>query len=192
MYENRCLRANENAGAAVETASAFSAITTGKAAPMPAALNPNLKLLRGRSEGRDSGGRVVATTGIGRDLPDKPTGMSPEASSEWDRLVRDLAPVLKSADRAALANLCEVWSELVRLRTYLRKNGFKQRVTVRDSSGSTTTKYVERAEVKLYKAFLVEHRLLAGAFGATPSSEGAAAKADAGADATNPFANGAT
>lgn len=135
---------------------------------------------------------MVKQTGIARDVPVKPGDMSPEASAEWDRLTRDLGPVLKGADRAALTNLCETWSELVRLRKYLRKNGFKQRVTVRAPDGGSTTKYIERVEVKLYKSFLVEHRLLAGAFGATPSSEGSAAKlADTGAatDAANPFAN---
>ncbi|OZD43518.1 P27 family phage terminase small subunit [Rhodococcus sp. 06-1477-1A] len=161
---------------------------------MPRALNPNLKLLNGRSEGRDSGGRTVKQTGIARDLPDKPE-LSPEASAEWDRLTRDLAPVLKGADRAALANLCEVWSDLVRIRKHLRRNGFNMTVKVRDAAGAVTSKRIERPEVRLLTKLLTEHRQLSAQFGATPTSEAAAAKLDTGngaADAANPFANGAT
>lgn len=161
---------------------------------MPRALNPNLKLLNGRSEGRDSGGRVVKQTGITRDLPDKPGDLSPAAAEEWDRLTRDLAPVLKAADRASLANLCEVWSDLVRIRKHLRRNGFNMTVKVRDAAGAVTSKRIERPEVRLLTKLLTEHRQLSAQFGATPTSEAAAAKLDTGngaADAANPFANGA-
>jgi P27 family predicted phage terminase small subunit len=163
---------------------------------MPAPKPANLKLISGRSPGRDSGGRKVIQSGVERGVPDKPTDLTTEAAQEWDRLVdgSGIRTWLKPADRAALVNLCETWSELVRLRKYLRKNGFKQRTTVRDAAGATTTKYVERPEVKLYKAFLVEHRLQATAFGITPTSETAAARATASdvppGDVNNPFAGG--
>ena len=161
---------------------------------MPAAKPANLKLLSGRSPGRDSGGRKVIQSGIERGVPDKPDDMSVEASAEWDRLVdgSGIRSWLKPADRAALVNLCETWSEVVRLRKYLRRNGFKQRVTVRDSAGAESIKYVERPEVKMYRATLVEHRYLSTAFGVTPVAETAAARATAtdtpAADASNPFA----
>ncbi|MDV7198100.1 P27 family phage terminase small subunit [Rhodococcus kroppenstedtii] len=150
----------------------------------------------GRGPGKDSAGRALPTTHLDRAVPDKPDDLSPEASAEWDRLVdgSGIRAWLKASDRAALANLCETWSEIVRLRKYLRKNGFKYRTTVRDSSGAVTTKYAERPEVKIYRGLLTEHRYLATAFGLTPTAETGAARAtaatEAPSDLANPFAGG--
>ncbi|MDZ7929414.1 MAG: hypothetical protein U5N21_04825 [Rhodococcus sp. (in: high G+C Gram-positive bacteria)] len=65
----------------------------------------------------------------------------------------------------------------------------------RDGTGhrrGASTKYVERPEVKLYKAFLVEHRQQTSMFGLSPASEGAASRGstptDDGDGVPNPFA----
>lgn len=159
---------------------------------MPAAKPYKLKLLTARHEGVDSAGRAMPAPRVERHAPDKPDDLTAEASLEWDRVIESIGHWLKIGDRAALVNLVETWSELVRLRKFLRKNGFKQHVTVRDTAGATSTKYVERPEVKLYKAFLVEHRQQTSMFGLSPASEGAASRGstptDDGDGVPNPFA----
>ncbi|WP_370180423.1 P27 family phage terminase small subunit [Rhodococcus wratislaviensis] len=160
---------------------------------MPAAKPAALKLLNGRSPGRDSGGRKVQPTGVERGVPDKPADLTPEASAEWDRLVdgSGIRSWLKPADRAMLINLVETWSDIVRIRKMLRKNGFCQMVKVRDAAGAVTTKKIERPEVRLLTKLLVEYRQQASGFGLNPTSEGAASKAPAtdapASDYDNPF-----
>ena len=51
-------------------------------------------------------------------IPECPTELNPAARTEWDRLVKDLAPLkmLTSLDRAALATYCQayaLWSEAI-------------------------------------------------------------------------------
>ena len=69
-----------------------------------------LKLLEGRGDGRDSGGRTVTTgPGFRRVPPAKPGWLSPEASAEWDRVVPELQrlELLSSVQQAPLAAYCE-------------------------------------------------------------------------------------
>ncbi|MDJ0361542.1 P27 family phage terminase small subunit [Rhodococcus sp. H29-C3] len=160
---------------------------------MPAKKPYELRLLTARHEGVDSAGRAMPNPRVERHEPDKPADLTAEASLEWDRIIESIGHWLKIGDRAALVNLCETWSELVRLRKYLRKNGFKQRVTVRDAAGAVTALYRERPEVKLYRGFLVEHRLMTSTFGLNPVSEGAASRGSAPTEdaldgVPNPFA----
>ncbi|GAB7144424.1 phage terminase small subunit P27 family [Mycobacterium riyadhense] len=69
-----------------------------------------LKLIEGRSPGRDSGGRIVAQTPkFVREAPDPPAWLDGAARDEWDRVVAELEPLdlLKSTDAQALACYCQ-------------------------------------------------------------------------------------
>ena len=82
----------------------------------------SLKLLEGRSPGRDSGGRLVAPPPNFRRIPpEKPDTLSPDASTVWDIIVRDLSSqnLLKPMDGPALEMGCETyarWKAAVRMR----------------------------------------------------------------------------
>ncbi|WP_371514950.1 P27 family phage terminase small subunit [Mycobacterium sp. 1164966.3] len=74
-------------------------------APAPAAL----KILRGRSEGRDSGGRPVAKPpAFERQAPAAPHWLPDEARALWDKTVPDLDALrlLKEIDLGVLAAYC--------------------------------------------------------------------------------------
>ena len=75
-----------------------------------------LKLLKGRGEGRDSGGcPVTHTPKFVREAPHPPEWLDAEARAEWDRVTPGLEALdmLKPEDRAALAAFCETWSRLL-------------------------------------------------------------------------------
>ena len=84
---------------------------------MPRTAAPaQLRLLNGRGEGRDSGGRPVAhPPKFVREAPEPPDWLDAEALAEWGRVVEALEPldVLKVADGAALTVYCETWSRFV-------------------------------------------------------------------------------
>lgn len=90
--------------------------------PAPAVL----RLINGRSPGRDSGGRLVKEApGFTRAAPTAPGWLSVEARAEWDRVVPELARlgVLKPADGAALAAYCEAWSRFCAASAIVRAEG---------------------------------------------------------------------
>ncbi|WP_082966727.1 phage terminase small subunit P27 family [Mycobacterium sp. 852002-51163_SCH5372311] len=74
--------------------------------PAPA----QVRLLRGQSPGRDSGGRKVPTTPkFVREAPDPPDWLDGPARVEWDRITAELEPLdmLKTTDAEALACYCQ-------------------------------------------------------------------------------------
>jgi P27 family predicted phage terminase small subunit len=85
-----------------------------------------LRLINGRSPGRDSGGRVVEPppTFI-REAPEPPEWLIGEALAEWQRIVPGLESLdlLKPEDRAALAVLCETWARWVEAVALYRAEG---------------------------------------------------------------------
>ncbi len=90
--------------------------------PAPA----QLKLLNGRSPGRDSGGRVVeAPPEFKREPPVAPIWLSPEARAEWNRVVPDLArlDLLKRIDMSSLVAYCECWARFVQASLIVAKEG---------------------------------------------------------------------
>lgn len=148
--------------------------------PAPAAL----KLVNGRSEGRDSGGRVVKTPPkFDRVTPTPPRWLPKEARAEWERIVPDLERlgILKRIDAAALTAYCMTWQRFVEASQIIEVEG----MSCTDRAGKVTRNpalvTVETASREL--------RAWAGEFGLTPSAETRLSKLDeSNAGNGNPFA----
>lgn len=143
-----------------------------------------LKLIEGRSPGRDSGGRPVQEPPAFRRLPPEPPEWLPEeARAEWERVVPELArlELLKPVDRSALVAYCLCWDRLVQAQREIEADGS---VLATNSQGR-----VRHPAVAVIEAASKELRAWAGEFGLTPSAEGKVGRqgADDG-DAENPFA----
>ncbi|MFJ8883617.1 phage terminase small subunit P27 family [Streptomyces sp. NPDC102402] len=151
-----------------------------------------LKLLTGRGEGRDSGGRTIKPPPAFRRIPPKPpTWLSREAAAEWRRIVPGLQrlDLLKEEDRAMLAAHCETWSIFVSATREVTLTGLTvQQITTRPD-GSSTEKTVPNPSVAIARNAGRELRGFAAQFGLSPSSEQALARgADDGNEDDNPFA----
>jgi P27 family predicted phage terminase small subunit len=85
-----------------------------------------LKLIEGRSPGRDSGGRKVPVTPrFRREAPEPPSDLDDEARAEWERIVPGLDELglLTPTHRAALAAYCDCWSTYCRAVRQVRAEG---------------------------------------------------------------------
>ena len=155
--------------------------------PQPVAL----KLLKGRTEGRDSGGRAVAPAPAFRRIaPKPPTWLSREAAAEWRRVVPGLQrlDLLKEEDRAMLSTYCETWAMFVDATRTVHREGMTCEVVTVRKDGSESRRTVTHPAVGIARAAGRELRAFAQQFGLTPSSEQALARgADDGED-DNPFA----
>lgn len=140
--------------------------------PRPVAL----KLLEGRGEGRDSGGRKVAPApAFKRVTPKPPEWLGVEAAAEWNRVAPELArlDLLKEGDRAAFTAYCLAWERLVEAQRVIAEEG----VLGHNSQGR-----VRHPAVAVVEAASKELRSWAAEFGLTPSAEGKLKSADAGND----------
>jgi P27 family predicted phage terminase small subunit len=150
-----------------------------------------LKLLKGRGEGRDSGGRVVHTGPAFRRLPPKaPTWLSREAAAEWRRVVPGLTrlDLLKEEDRAVLAAYCETWSTFVAATRLVTEQGvMTEAVTIRPD-GSESRRPIPNPAVAIARNAGRELRGFAAQFGLTPSTEQALSRGADDGDKDNPFA----
>jgi P27 family predicted phage terminase small subunit len=150
-----------------------------------------LKLIGGRGNGTDSGGRKVNPgPAFRRIAPNPPTWLSAEAKAEWKRVAPGLQrlDLLKEEDRATLAAYCETWSQFVTATRTVTREGITSEVTTISASGSETTRTVPHPAVSIARSAGRELRAYAAQFGLTPSSEQALARgADDGED-DNPFA----
>lgn len=150
---------------------------------------PTLKLLEGRGEGRDSGGRpVAAPPGFTRLPPEPPEWLPDEALAEWHRVMPELQRLhlTKPPDRAALAAYCLTWDRLVRAQKELDAAGG----TVLGTNSQGT---VRHPAVAVLEAASKELRAWCAEFGLTPSAETRVSRPeDGGDDGENPFAGGAT
>lgn len=148
-------------------------------APRPAAL----KLLNGRGDGTDSGGRPVKTPPAFRRVPpDPPSWLSDEAAAEWARVLPELTRlnVLKEEDRAMLAAYCETWATFVSASRTVQSEG----LTIEAKQGT-----LAHPAVGIARNAGRELRAFAGQFGLSPSAEVALGKVtDDGDDDGNPFA----
>ncbi|HET9381314.1 MAG TPA: phage terminase small subunit P27 family [Streptomyces sp.] len=151
-----------------------------------------LKLLTGRSEGRDSGGRVVPKGPAFRRIPPKaPTWLSREAAAEWRRVVPGLQrlDLLKEEDRAVLAAYCETWNVFVEATRTVHREGLTCEVITVRKDGSESRRTITHPAVAIARNAGRELRGFAAQFGLTPSTEQALSRgADDGNEDDNPFA----
>lgn len=141
-----------------------------------------LKLLQGRGNGTDSGGRKVkATPGFQRLPPKRPAGLSDVAGALWDEVVPQLQrlQLLTPQHGPALQLLCEAYA---RWRA-ASKQLADEKLTY-TSAGlrklNPLVGVVERASAE-YRAWCAE-------FGMTPASENKLASPEGGGGEENPFA----
>jgi P27 family predicted phage terminase small subunit len=146
--------------------------------PRPA----NLKLINGRGEGKDSGGRPVKQPpGFVRLPPEPPGFLDGEALNEWRRVVPELQrlQITKPVDRAALTAYCLTWQRLCDAQAEIRRNGG----LLHENSQGTT----RHPAVAIVEAASKELRAWCGEFGFTPSAEGRLNTPE-GEHEENPFA----
>jgi P27 family predicted phage terminase small subunit len=145
-----------------------------------------LKLLKGRREGRDSGGRPVAhSPRFVREAPAPPDWLDAEAQAEWRRVVPGLEAldILKPEDRAALAVFCETWSRFVAAMRLYRAEGI---VLVNPDSGRAH----KHPAVGVAEVAATQLRAYAAEFGLSPVSEqriGAGTTDDRARSAFDPY-----
>lgn len=128
----------------------------------------HLKLLDGRGNGTDSGGRAVPEPPpFERGLPVKPDDLSPIASEMWDRIVAALpkANLLKPLDAFALQVGCETfarWYDAKRLRLAQPNSGLLAKTS--QGMGVSPLVRVESEASREFRAWCAE-------FGLTPAAE---------------------
>ncbi|RFZ47547.1 Phage terminase, small subunit [Mycobacterium marinum] len=151
--------------------------------PAPA----GLKLLKGTSPGRDSGGRKVPTPPkFDRATPDAPDWLDDEARAEWDRVTPGLErlDLLKPEDRGVLSAYCESWSTYVTAVKQVRAEG----ITVVTPKSGVAHKNPALAVAETARMHMLR---LAAEFGLTPSAEPRLASLPVDSDdADDPFAAG--
>lgn len=152
--------------------------------PSPKPLPTNLRLLNGRGNGRDSGGREVkATPGFVRLPPARPDWLDGEARRMWDDVVPELTrlQLLKPIDEGALTAYCLTWQRLCDASAIVARTG----LILETEKGP-----IKNPAVLIVEAASKELRAWSSEFGLTPSSESRLGKAEApdGQD-DNPFAS---
>lgn len=151
--------------------------------PKPA----RLKLVEGRSPGRDSGGRKVPESPKfirQGQAPDAPDWLDAEALAEWRRVAPTLErlDLLKPEDRALLSAYCETWSVYVAAVQRVRAEG----LTITSPKSGVVHRNPAVTVAETARMHLLR---LASEFGLTPAAEQrlAVAPGDDG-DGLNPFA----
>ncbi len=151
-----------------------------------------LRLLGGRSEGRDSGGREVKPPPAFRRIPPRPpTWLSREAKAEWKRVLPGLSrlDLVKEEDRAALAAYCETWATWVEAIREVRKKGLTVENTAVRKDGTVSTWVTKNPAVAVAEKASSQLRAWCHDFGLTPAGESHVSAAGGGnVDDDNPFA----
>lgn len=151
------------------------------ASPKP--LPSHLKLINGRGNGRDSGGRPVKPElGWKRLPPTAPAWLEGEARRMWDDVVAELSRLglLKPIDEGALAAYCVTWQRFVDASEIVARTGL-----VLDTEKGP----VKNPAVLIVESASKELRAWSAEFGLTPSSESRLGKTEApDGDDDNPFA----
>ncbi|MFJ2702987.1 phage terminase small subunit P27 family [Streptomyces sp. NPDC087428] len=141
-----------------------------------------LRLLKGRSDGKDAAGRTVNPgPAFKRIPPAAPEWLSEEAAAEWDRVLPGLSrlELLKPEDRAALAAYCEAWAMFREATETVQRDG----LTIEAKQGT-----LAHPAVGIARAAGRELRAWAAHFGLTPSTEQALARGSENEpDPDNPF-----
>lgn len=152
--------------------------------PSPKPRPAHLRIIEGRGEGRDSGGRKIKKTpGFVRLPPNAPSWLPREAAAEWRRIVPELQrlQLLKPIDRAALTAYCLAWDRLTEAQKIVKEKGQVYYDPFGNPKRHPALVTVEAASKEL--------RAWAAEFGLTPSAEQRVAtpEADDGEE-DNPFA----
>lgn len=158
--------------------------------PSPKPKPAHLKLVEGRSSGRDSGGRPVAQPpGFVRLPPSPPAWLPSEARAEWDRVVPELQrlQLLKPPDSAALSAYCMAWARFVEASAIVASEG----MVIHDDKLGRSQRH---PALLTAEAASKELRAWCGEFGLTPSAEHRLSSSHAkdGDEGGNPFAGGGT
>jgi P27 family predicted phage terminase small subunit len=166
----------------------------------------HLKLIEGRGNGRDSGGRLVKPAPkFVRLPPSAPEWLPDEAAAEWERVVPELArlELLKPVDRASLTAYCLTWQRLVDAQKLITANQIVEVEAITNTDGDVVdvvtldghgllgknSQGVVRAPwVTIAEAASKELRAWAAEFGFTPSAENKLAVKESGDDEEDPFA----
>lgn len=161
--------------------------TVGRRGPAPRP--PALKLVTGRREGYDSGGRRINPgPGFKREpLGPPPEGLPPRAAAEWAAVAPELdrLELSKAIDRTAFETYCRAVQRLHDAQEAIDRDG----LTVPGSTGSL----VKHPAVAILEAAERSVRSWAQEFGLTPSAEGRlSAKAAEPDDTDNPYAGGSS
>lgn len=150
------------------------------AAPKPRP--PALKLIEGRGNGRDSGGRPVAKDpGWVRLPPEPPELLWGDALEEWQRVVPELQrlSLTKPVDAASLTAYCLAFQRMVQAQRLIDEDGLLHT----NSQGR-----VRHPAVAIVEAASKELRAWANEFGFTPSAENRVGKVEADdGNEGNPF-----
>lgn len=151
--------------------------------PSPKPRPAGLKILEGRGNGKDSGGRPIKPApGFVRLPPAAPDFLTGPAREMWDQVVGELQrlELLKPVDRAALTALCLTWARLCEAQEIVERDGLVLE-TERGPMKNPAVMIVENASKEL--------RAWSGEFGLTPSAEGrlGISAPDSDADDDNPF-----
>ena len=142
-----------------------------------------LRILEGRHEGVDSGGRKIEEPiEFERKAPEAPDFLSGRALEEWQRVVAELEPLglLKRVDRAALTAYCLAWARLVGARELIAVEG----LTKNGPQGA-----VRNPAVMVEEAASKEIRAWCAEFGLTPAAESKVSRPEGGkhGEEANPF-----
>lgn len=158
---------------------------------MPAQQPAALKLLNGRGNGRDAGGRKVNTAPQFRRIaPEPPEWLDDEAAAEWFRVAPGLTrlDLLKEEDRSTLAAYCSTWSRYVAASKDVQENGMTVRNHSTRKDGTESEWVTTNPSVGIAAKAGAELRAFAGLFGLSPASEQNLAKGgESGAEDDNPF-----
>lgn len=144
---------------------------------------PQLQLLSGVREGRDSGGRRVKTPPPFRRIPPRPpTWLSREAKAEWRRVVPGLQrlDLLKEEDRAMLAAYCETWAVFVAATRLVQQEGLTKTLP--------NGRKLQHPAVGVARTAGRELRAFASMFGLSPASEQVLSTPGSSDGDDNPFA----
>lgn len=154
----------------------------------PSAAPVALKLINGRSEGRDSGGREIKPTPAFEhgEAPEPPDWLPDEAKAEWGRVAPTLVTLklIKPEDRATFAAYCNAWARYVDAVQMYTDQGMTT------YSLKTGREFVHPA-VAIAQTASAELLRYAREFGLTPSAEQnlAAGLGDEGNGDDNPYAS---
>lgn len=141
-----------------------------------------LKLVEGRGDGRDSGGRMVPKVpGFVRLPPEPPEFLEGEARDEWERVLPELQrlQLTKTIEAASLAAYCLAWQRFSDAQRIINDEGLLHE----NSQGR-----VRHPAVAIVEAASKELRAWANEFGLTPAAESNVACQEDDGGESNPFA----